>query len=505
MAGGSVQLQLMGPLTLTRGGEAIALPPSKKTRALLAYLAIVGKPERRERLCELFWDLPDDPRGALRWSLTKLRPLVDEAVRADREWVELTLSDAAVDFRRLRALVQSGLPAASVADLEGALGAGDLLEGLELPRCEAFQAWRVAHQEDARRWRAAALEELTRRDLAAEARIAHARTWTSVATEDPQAWRRLIELLEAAGRTREADEQRAVAARAGHGLSRKAKTQPSGPAVEVRFCTASDGASIAYSIQGEGPPLVKTANWMTHLERDASGPIWRHWIDEFTTGRSLLRYDQRGNGLSDWDVTFTEAAFLDDLEQVVDAAGLERFDLLGLSQGASLAIAYAAKHPDRVRKIVLLGAYARGWALQSKPELIARREAMLTLTRTGWDEDNPAFRQLFTSLFIPDADPETQAWFNTTQKMSTSGENAYAIQRCGADLNLERLMPKVKAPTLVAHRREDAVVPFEAGREVARLIPGARFLPLEGRNHLLLEDEPAWRQFADTARAFLDS
>lgn len=518
-AGGNVfELQLIGPLAVRRDGAPRALPPSRKTRALLAFLAISGKPERRERLCDLFWDTPDDPRGQLRWSLSKLRAVVDDPgaprLHADREWVELRVADEALDFRRLKALAQDGLEGASTEALQAALGAGRLLEGLELPRCEGFDAWRVAHGEDVRRWQAAVLQELTRRPLPPETVLAHARTWTELEGDRPEPWLRLIGVLEDAGRAREADEQRGLAERrlqaAGlalpEALRRRPaarKPRPAGQPAEIRFCTASDGVGIAYAVQGDGPPLVKTANWMTHLERDAEGPIWRHWIDEFTRDRQFVRYDQRGNGLSDWRATFTPEAFLDDLEKVVDAAGLDRFDLLGISQGSNLAIAYAAKHPHRVRRIVLLGAYARGWA-HATPEQVARREAMLTLSRTGWDEDNPAFRQLFTSLFIPDGDAEAQHWFNTTQRLSTNGENAYAIQLCGADVDIGHLLAEVRAPTLAAHRRQDAVVPFEAGRDLASRIPGARFLPLEGRNHLLLEPEPAWRRFADTTRAFLD-
>lgn len=506
----SFELQLIGPLTIRREGEAVPLPASRKTRALLAYLAIVGKPERRERLCELFWDVPDDPRGALRWSLSKLRPLVD--IQADREWVEIRLADEAVDWRRLKALVQRGVGQASTEALEAAAGEGDLLEGLELSRCDRFQAWCVAHREDVAAWRAAVLRELTGRPLAPDAALAYARRWVELAGDTAEPWLRLVDLLEAAGRGREADEQRAQAARrltaAGievpAALRGRAAARPPAPAGQVRFCTASDGVSIAYTVQGSGPPLVKAANWMTHLERDAEGPIWRHWIAEFTQGRSFVRYDQRGNGLSDWTAPFSFEAFVDDLEHVVDAAGLARFDLLGISQGAGVAIAYAARHPERVRRIVLLGAFTRGWAVRGTPEERERREAVLTLTRTGWDLDTPAFRQMFTSLFIPDSSPEDQHWFNTTQKLSTNGENAYAIQRSGADMDVDHLLPQIQAPTLVAHRRGDAVVPFEVGREIASRIPDARFLPLEGRNHIILEPDPAWRRFADAARSFLD-
>ncbi|ACG77490.1 adenylate/guanylate cyclase/hydrolase, alpha/beta fold family protein [Phenylobacterium zucineum HLK1] len=513
------ELQLLGPLTVRRDGAAELLPASRKTRALLAYLTISGKPERRERLCELFWDVPDDPRGALRWSLSKLRPVVDsgDEVRllADREWVEIRLPDEAVDWRRLKSLAQRGVARAPTEALQAAAGGGELLEGLELPRCERFRAWSVAHREDVVRWRGQVLRELTGRALPPETAIAHARAWVELDGDSPEPWRRLVGLLESAGRTRDADEHRALAERrlraAGGQAPADLRARPAAvraaaapPAADIRFCSASDGVSIAYTVQGGGPPLVKTANWMTHLQRDAEGPIWRHWIAEFTKGRAFVRYDQRGNGLSDWNAPFSVEAFVDDLERVVDAAGLERFDLLGISQGAGVAVAYAVRHPERVRRIVLLGGFVKGWALHATPEERERREAMLTLTRTGWDLDTPAFRQMFTSLFIPDGGSDDQHWFNTTQKLSTNGENAYAIQRCGAEADVEPLLPRVAAPTLVAHCRGDAVVPFATGREIASRIPGARFLPLEGRNHIILEQDAAWRRFADAARAFLD-
>lgn len=509
-----LELQLLGPPAIRRGGAALPLPASRKTRALLAYLAISGKPERRERLCELFWDVPDDPRGALRWSLSKLRPLLDGdgevRLHADREWVELRIADEAVDWRRLKTVVQRGVAQAPTQALEAAVGGGELLEGLELSRCERFEAWCVAHRQDVLRWRGQVLRELTGRPLPPEAAIAHARRWVEIDGDTVEPWVRLVGLLEDAGRGREADEQRAVAERrlreVGLSLPKARASQPAAasPPADIRFCKASDGVSIAYTVQGQGRPLVKAANWMTHLERDAQGPIWRHWVSEFTKDRAFVRYDQRGNGLSDWDAPFSFEAFVDDLEQVVDAAGLERFDLLGISQGAGVALAYAAKHPERVRRIVLLGAFTRGWANRGTAEDRERREAMLTLTRTGWDLDTSAFRQMFASLFIPDSTPEDQHWFNTTQKLATNGENAYAIQRTGADMDLDHLLPQITAPTLVAHRRGDAVVSFEIGREIASRIPGARFLPLEGRNHMILEQDPAWRRFADATRAFLD-
>jgi pimeloyl-ACP methyl ester carboxylesterase len=243
---------------------------------------------------------------------------------------------------------------------------------------------------------------------------------------------------------------------------------------------------------------------MTHLELDAEGPIWRHWIEAFSRTRRLVRYDQRGNGLSDLDAEFSEAAFVEDVEAVVAAAGLDRFDLLGISHGASVAVAYAARHPERVRRLVLLGGFPVGWSKLGNAEEAARREAMITLTAQGWERDNPALRQLFTSLFLPDSIPDEQHWFAEVQRKATPVANACAIQRGTGKTDVRELLPHVRVPTLVAHARNDAMVSFAAGRALAAAIPGARFLALEGSNHVLVSGEPAWARFRDAALAFLD-
>jgi DNA-binding SARP family transcriptional activator/pimeloyl-ACP methyl ester carboxylesterase len=516
--GPSIELRLLGPMAVLRDGATQALPASRKTRALLAYLAINGKPERRESLCDLLWDLPDDPRGSLRWSLSKLRPLVDAeqdgSLRADREWVELGIPDDAIDWRRLRAIVRRGVANASTKSLEAAACGGPLLEGLDLPRCDRFQAWCVAHREDARQWRAAVLSELSGREIPADAALAYARAWVEIDGDSTAPWTRLIELLDRSGRSREAGEQRALAARRLSGLGQTAPASvrslpPPVPASiaarpDVRFCRSANGTGLAYAVSGDGPPLAKIANWMTHLELDAQGPIWSHWIRELSRDRTLLRYDQRGSGLSDRRADVGFEAEVADFGVVVDAAGLDRFDVLGISHGASVAIAYAARHPQRVRKLVLLGGFAVGWQVNAPPEEVARRQAMVTLTRDGWDGDNPAFRQMFTSLFLPDGSTEEQRWFNDVQRTTTSGEVAAAMQTVAAKTDIRPLLSKVAAPTLVAHCRDDAMVPFEAGRALARSIPGARFLALEGRNHVLLESQPAWPRFLEAMRAFLN-
>ena len=276
------------------------------------------------------------------------------------------------------------------------------------------------------------------------------------------------------------------------------------PPQQIRYCTAKDGTRLAYSVSGNGPPLVKTANWLNHIQHDWDSPLWRHWIDEFTRGHSLVRYDERGNGLSDWDTPeLSFDAFVDDLETVADTLELEQFDLLAISQGAAVAVAYAVQHPERVRRLIVINGYAAGWAVRADPAEIARREAMLTLTEVGWGSDNAAYRQLFTNHYIPGASPKQMGWFNEMQRMSASPENAAKLQQVLSEFDVTDMLPNVRTPTLVFHSREDQAVPFAQGEALAGAIPGAAFVPLESRNHILLESEPAWRMFADVMREFL--
>ena len=276
---------------------------------------------------------------------------------------------------------------------------------------------------------------------------------------------------------------------------------------EIHFCQTRDGVQLAYARMGQGYPLVKTGHWMTHLEFDFESPIWRHLYQELSREHDFVRYDARGNGLSDRevpDVTFER--FVDDLEAVVDAAGVERFALLGISQGCAVSIAYAIRHPERVSHLILYGGYVVGWKKRARTEAEkAAGDAMLTLMRLGWGQENPAFRQMFTSQFIPDANKEQADWFNELQRISSSAEDAARNLLANGEVEISSLLPQVKVPTLVMHCRNDARVPFELGRRLAAGIPGARFVPLEGRNHIMLEGEPALARFLDELRSFLAS
>ena len=250
---------------------------------------------------------------------------------------------------------------------------------------------------------------------------------------------------------------------------------------------------------------MKAPNWLTHIEHDWRSPVWRHWLTALGEHCTVIRYDERGCGLSDRQVDqdgFEFARWLGDLEAVVDTVGPERFTLLGISQGAGIAIAYAVRHPERVNDLILYGGYLRGSG-RLDAQMREQGELMASAIRTGWGARNPAFRRLFTTLFLPDGTSEQIAWFDELQRTSASPETAARIWAARMDVDVSDLAPLVTVPTLVLHAREDGLVPYRYGRELASVIPGARFVPLEGCNHILLEDEPAWPAFLAEVRAFL--
>ena len=272
----------------------------------------------------------------------------------------------------------------------------------------------------------------------------------------------------------------------------------------VRFTRSPDRTTIAYALSGTGPPLVKVANWLTHLELDWTSPVWRPWLQALTRGRRLVRYDERGCGLSDRDVDdLSFDRWVEDLEAVVDAAGLDRFSLFGMSQGGPVAIAYAVRHPERVRAMILYGSYATGWRHRNAEDFRRREEALMALMEDGWGRDNPAFRQVFTMMFLPEGTPRQIAWFNDLQRRTTSPHVAARLEEEFGSIDVRHLLEQVRCPTLVLHARHDEVIPFEAGRGLAARIPGARFVELDSRNHVLLEDEPAWPRFVDEVASFL--
>ncbi len=506
------------------------MPASRRTRAVLGFLLLTDRSHRRERLCELFWWMPDDPRGALRWSLSKIRPIVNddgqERLVADRERVVLDTSHIEIDRRSCaRQLLDGDLNVEALERLIESLSE-TLLEGVDLSDQQEFQAWLTAEREQTRRLQEQAISQLALHpDLAPEQQLPQARAWCDAEPFNPAAANTLLARLEQFGHSDQASELRIELIE----RFRKASIdftpdQPSttgSSAVDesqaaaarlfqmrqkIQFCKADDGVRIAYATVGEGPPLVKAANWLSHLELDWDAPIWSPLFRQLAMNHRLVRYDERGNGLSDWDVAQIGIdAFVADLETVVDAAGEEQFALLGISQGAAVSIAYAVRHPERVSKLILFGGYPAGWRIDASEELISEREAIMTLTAAGWGQDNPAYRQIFSSTFMPSATAEELSWFNEFQRLTTSPENAVRFLSAFGDIDVRDQLAKLRVPTLVIHSLNDQRIPVDTGLELAMAIPNAEFVGLDSDNHLLLGREPASDAFVSAIEDFLKS
>lgn len=552
---GELSIDLLDGLAVRRDGEPLALPASKKTRALLAYLVLSGRPQRRERLCELFWEQPDDPRGALRWSLSKLRRVVNESpierLAADRERVVFVADEVVLDTQALAARLDA--PALSLEELTETVERlqGTLLAGLDLPEQHGFQHWLVAERREHETLAArAALRLADDRRLGAERALYWTRLAVEAAPADPAAAARLLGRLRTLGEHREARalafelderfraagvpwppperetdstdpdasevsgqpmgaralvERERESAREAGSASDSDTTRHLLARQTIRFCSAEDGTRIAYGLVGEGPPIVKAANWLTHLELDWDAPIWSPLYRELARDHRLVRYDERGAGLSDWEVgDISFDTWVTDLETVVDALGLERFALLGISQGASVSIEYAVRHPERVSRLVLFGAYAAGWRmLDTPPDIVRQREAIVTLAASEWGRRNPGFRHIFSSTFMPSASAETLDWFDEFQRRTTSPANAARFLEAFGRIDVRERLAEVRAPTLVVHSLGDQRCPIAFAHEIAARVPGAEFVGLESDGHLLLGEEPASAVFLEAVREFL--
>lgn len=272
----------------------------------------------------------------------------------------------------------------------------------------------------------------------------------------------------------------------------------------ISFCRTSDGVNLAIGTVGDGPVLLKTSNWLNHLEYDWQSPIWSPFFNRLTRRFRLVRYDGRGNGLADHDVAdISFAGFVRDLETVVEAVKIERFALLGLSQGAATAISYAVRHPDRVSHLVLCGAYAQGRNVRGGVADREKAQTILAMMRQGWGDQSSAFMRAFSSLYLPNGTSEQIKWFADMQRISTSGETAARLRGACDDIDVLDLLPRVKVPTLVFHARQDNVVPFEQGRQIAAMIPHATMISLESENHALIPGEPAWDKLLAEIENFL--
>ncbi|WP_413989661.1 alpha/beta fold hydrolase [Labrys okinawensis] len=508
-----LQIKVLGELVVLRDAKEIPLPQSKKTRALLAYLAVVNRRQRRDHLCDMFWEAPDDPRASLRWSLSKLRRVINEddeksCLGTDRSSVSLDVEKLDVDLQHVAHITAKDVRALGTSDLEtlAAEFRGRFLEGLELPRCPVFEAWRIFHADALDRTRSLILQVLVERLRSEPERaLPYARALQSMDPTDVHVSSEMRSLATSA--RQDTTRLRSASLETPHeaslpdeypSLSEHQQSQA------IRYCRSPDGVRIAYAVSGRGPPILRAAHWMSHLQYEWESPVWRHWIDSLSRENTLIRYDERGNGLSDWNADdLSLAAMVSDLESVADASGLNGFPLLGVSQSCAVSVAYVVRHPERVSHLVLYGGYARGWRRRGNHREIDIHEAMTTLIREGWGKDNPAFRQLFTEAFIPGASRKQMAWFNDLQKETASPANASRLHHAFGDMDVSAILREVSVPTLVLHARNDAAVPFEEGRALAAGIPGARFVDLNSANHILLGDEPAFGDFLREVTSFI--
>ncbi len=512
---GTLELKVIGKVEMKRGGSILPMIRSRKTRCLLAYLAMTQRVHAREDLCDLLFEQTDDPRGALRWSLSRLRSILgpDSArLIVRKNMVEFDTETMNVDVVEIRRLHDTAKTDVSELMQTAERIPRAPLAHLALPHAHDFNDWADAEQRQLEQLRSRIIAQLLANpDINPEIELKLLRLQVRFDPKSQDAayalWRRLTEL----NRTEEAatiEAEYCTATGTNKGILSRKDGCPAlkvpGREQNVDFCNSPDGVRIAFATVGSGPPIVKAANWLNHLELDWQSPIWGDTFQALSEANTFIRYDERGNGLSDWDVAdISFEAFVNDLETVVDHLGLGRFPLLGMSQGCAVSIAYAVRHPERVSALILVGGYAAGWRVAMSPAETEEREAVVTLTRHGWGTSNPAYRQIFSQTFMPNADAKRLAWFNEFQRRTTSADNDVRFQQAFGDIDVRDILHKVRAPTLVLHATEDQRIPLHHGQELAERIPNARLVPLDSCNHIILGDEPAWNILLQEIHGFL--
>jgi pimeloyl-ACP methyl ester carboxylesterase len=508
-----MKITLIDDVSIRVQGREIPLVSSRKTLALLAYLLITGREQRRETLCDLLFSGTNDPRASLRWSLTKLRKMLNceaEVLLATSNSVRIDMEQVDLDVNFVHSVHDD--PGARLADLEQAatlLSCSPFI-GLEISQATDYTLWLMGEREQLKSLRGGIFRRMSEAPCVSDQEaVRWLRTWARLDPYSHDAPKFLSCKLSALGLM---DEAHGVTDSYLHLMGEQAQPMAAPEPAEpksldrqaIGFCKAADGVSIAYASVGSGPPIVKAANWLNHLELDWASPIWGDTFRELAAQNTLIRYDERGNGLSDWDVPeISFRSFVEDLETVVEHLGLDRFPLLGLSQGCAVSIEYTVKHPEKVSALILIGGYAAGWRIDLPKAEQEQREAVLTLTRHGWGTANPAYRHIFSQTFMPDADQERLAWFDEFQRQCTSAENAVRFQEAFGHIDVRHLLPLVKVPTLVLHARDDLRIPLDCGRELATEIPDAKLVTLESKSHIILGDEPAWQTCMDEIRRFL--
>jgi pimeloyl-ACP methyl ester carboxylesterase/DNA-binding CsgD family transcriptional regulator len=276
---------------------------------------------------------------------------------------------------------------------------------------------------------------------------------------------------------------------------------------DIRFCTATDGTKLAVGTYGIGPPLVRAGTWLTHVEYDATSSQSAHWCEELARRHRYVVYDSRGCGLSDREVSeLSLDVFVSDLEAVVDGLGLERFPLFGMSMGAPVAVAYAVKHPERVSRLVLHGGFYRSYISSNHPDprVLEEADILVKSARLGWGTGSPALRQVFAAKFMGESTEAQRQAFDERQRVTSTAEMAERYLRAMFALDVKDLAPHVTCPTIAFHSRDDQLIFFDQGRKLAALIPGARFVPLDSKNHVPFREEPAWQTVVAGLRPFLD-
>ncbi|MFB0612858.1 alpha/beta hydrolase [Aurantiacibacter poecillastricola] len=423
-----IHIVLSEDISLTAHGAPVELPKSRKARALLAYLAVEGRRIHRLRLCEMFWDKAADPRGGLRWALTRLKKALGE----DCDWLEADRNGVCLSVPENALTIDSA--------------AGErLLVATESGEHDDYAAWLVDLRE---------------------------RAATQVHTPS-------------------SDVPVPLASDAC-------------PRQTIRYTHASDGTRVAYAAMGQGRPVLKAANWLSHLDAELEVPVWSGFVMHLARRYRIYRYDERGNGLSDWNVDdLSFDAFVSDLECVADTLELERFPLIGVSQGGAVSIEYARRHPGRVSGLILIGAYPTGWRANPDPAKVERGEAEMTLVRHGWGDDSPAYRQIFSHSFLPSASPEQLERFNSFQRQTTDARNAARFIDVFGNIDVRETMAEVDTPTLVLHSRGDRRVSPKMSAQIAAAMPRAELMTLPSNNHIPIDTEPAFAQMMDAIDSFI--
>lgn len=518
---GPVRLSLLGDFRLEIAGCERRIA-SRKARLLLARLALAdGAMVARANLLALLWEDrgTEQASASLRTALAELRrSLGDHAdlIRGGEGGLAVDLARLRVDTVELARLLETTTAEAALPLLRG-----ELLQSETAAEPE-IQEWLEAERRRFRHLATVVLDAALGAAVAAKAFARAVEIALRALALEPlreKLHRELMRIFAAMGEParalrqyRELEERlrdelgvapEPETLRLFEAIRARRRLPVAGAAVPnlaparggIRFCQSRDGVRLAYAASGQGMPLVKVGRWMTQIDHEWDTPVWHPWVDALSRRFHLHRFDARGTGLSDRDaddVSFDR--MVDDLEAVIDAARLDRPVLMGVTQGCAVSIAYAARHPGKVRGLILYSGYARGWRARGDAGEIARRAAMNVLTREGWAKGAVAFPQLFTSWWIPGANAEQMDCFNRMLQLCVVPTTSARLVEVYGRIDVTACLPRIACPTLVLHPRGSQPVPLAAAREMAVGIPKARFVALESGNHVVLGDEPAFAQ-----------